>query len=65
MNNPTVYDYFDLCSSMKNRHMITLYRLGRTYEGIVNSIEAESGSGKTWNVRLHAYPDIVFFIRTT
>lgn len=60
--SPKVYDFFDIVASMKGRQMITLYESGERFEGIVNRVEAESGSGKTWNVTLHTGQTL--FIRT-
>lgn len=50
----TRMDYQKLCDSMKNRTPMEFIDDGlRVHTGIVNTIQAEDGSGKSWNVTLH------------
>jgi len=44
-----VYDYNWLCSMMKLRKTVHIVgRTGHTFEGLINAIRPEDGSGNNW-----------------
>lgn len=48
VTNP-VYDYNWICSMMKLRKRVKIVgRTGHTFEGLINCIRPEDGSGKNW-----------------
>ena len=52
-NEQLVYSFQALCVTMQKRAMVTLQGPdGKHYTGHINSIQAEDGSGRNWNVTL-------------
>lgn len=51
-NNP-VYDYNWLCNMMRLRKVVRIVgRTGHSFEGLVNAIRPEDGSGKNWLITI-------------
>lgn len=52
VKNP-VYDYSWLCSMMQMRKRVAIVsREGNTFEGLINGIRPEDGSGNNWLITL-------------
>lgn len=52
VTNP-VYDYTWLCNMMQLRKRVRIVgRTGHTFEGLINGIRPEDGSGKNWLITI-------------
>jgi hypothetical protein len=51
-NNASRTTLFDLVVSMKSRKSVTVWCNATPYTGVVNGIQAEDGSGRSWNVTI-------------
>ena len=48
-----VYDYNWLCNMMKSRKRVVIVgRTGNTFEGLINCIRPEDGSGNNWLITI-------------
>jgi len=65
VKNP-VYDYAWLCDMMRLRKIVHIVNRtnGQTFEGLINGIRPEDGSGNNWLVTLNNnLKDITIFVR--
>jgi hypothetical protein len=63
LSTTVTYSYLQLMNCMKNGAVVTFHDGD---SGVIQSVERESGNGKTWNVRIRRPygPPVVKFITT-
>lgn len=51
-NNKSVYSYVWLCDMMQKRNRVSLVTSNGNFQGLINGIRPEDGSGNNWLVTL-------------
>ena len=63
MTVPVVYSFQWLCEAMKTRRRVKIVAYsGKVFEGLINGLSVEDGSGKNWLVKMDNEPSS-FYVR--
>lgn len=63
MITPVVYSFQWLCEMMQTRQTVKIISgPGQVYEGLINGISVEDGSGRNWLVKMDNQPSS-FYVR--